>query len=393
MATAITLDEVLEQVETKFLFHLPESELVQPDRLVFWIQEASWFYEDFFADNNPHLPKFALKSFTKAIFNHCPLFSGMSNDVDEIFRAFGKYRSKIPRHGCIILNPDMEKVLLVCQWGTDSWTFPRGKVNENETPVDCAIREVLEETGFDVSANIHHNDVIRVEEGERGSIELFIVTNVPESTKFVTKARKEVSKIEFFNLNSLPKGIFGVKQFLPELRKWIKRRKQRGSPFISPPPAAKVNKNQAINVENPEKFQKILVNEKAFKKFDNRNVDTFQGEDAKRWSVDEMFAANSQLTGKNYKEYDGNPHTFGSSHPRYIDYNNGNFASPELGRSHNISTSNDAASDNNLLDLACRSEEFQKIRSNSAFDMSSFLQLQKPSERLKGKDMTQSDAK
>ena len=125
MTKQLTLEEALAEVETRFLLQLPDSELIRPDRLLFWIQEASWFYDDFFADNNPHLPRYTFKSFTKAIFNHCPLFSGMNNNVDEIFKEFGTYRSKIPVHGCIVLNPDMTKVLLVCSWNGNSWTFPR----------------------------------------------------------------------------------------------------------------------------------------------------------------------------------------------------------------------------------------------------------------------------
>ena len=31
------------------------------------------------------------------------------------------------------------------------YSFPKGKVNENEKPIDCAIREVWEEIGYDIS--------------------------------------------------------------------------------------------------------------------------------------------------------------------------------------------------------------------------------------------------
>eukprot|EP00981_Chlorochromonas_danica_P000088 scaffold36_cov191-Ochromonas_danica.AAC.2 len=53
--------------------------------------------------------------------------------------------------------------------------------------------------------------------------------------------------------------------------------------------------------------------------FDQRNADTFEDEEKKRWTVKAMFQANAALTGKEYR-YDGNPHDFGSSHPRYINY-------------------------------------------------------------------------
>ena len=50
----VTLDSALEDVEARFLFNLPESELSQPDRLFFQIEQAWWFYEDFKAAKVRH---------------------------------------------------------------------------------------------------------------------------------------------------------------------------------------------------------------------------------------------------------------------------------------------------------------------------------------------------
>ena len=41
---------------------------------------------------------------------------------------------------------------------------------------------------------------------------------------------------------------------------------------------------------------------------------------SKGWDVAEMFRANAQLTGITSSQYDGNPHSFGASHPRFVDY-------------------------------------------------------------------------
>jgi len=40
------------------------------------------------------------------------------------------------------------KVLLIHRPSYDDWTFPKGKANGDETDEDCALREVLEETGL-----------------------------------------------------------------------------------------------------------------------------------------------------------------------------------------------------------------------------------------------------
>lgn len=49
--------------------------------------------------------------------------------------------------GCIIINDG--KVLLVRQ-NKGHWEFPKGHVEENETEMETAIREVKEETNLDV---------------------------------------------------------------------------------------------------------------------------------------------------------------------------------------------------------------------------------------------------
>ena len=44
----------------------------------------------------------------------------------------------------------LTKVLLVVSWNGSFYDFPKGKVDENEDEVECAIREVQEEIGYDI---------------------------------------------------------------------------------------------------------------------------------------------------------------------------------------------------------------------------------------------------
>ena len=50
--------------------------------------------------------------------------------------------------GCIIINNN--KVLLVYEKNRNFWGFPKGHVEENETEIETAKREVKEEVGLDV---------------------------------------------------------------------------------------------------------------------------------------------------------------------------------------------------------------------------------------------------
>jgi len=49
--------------------------------------------------------------------------------------------------GLIIVSPDVSKILLV-KGPTGKWSFPKGHPNPGETEIDCAHRELKEETGI-----------------------------------------------------------------------------------------------------------------------------------------------------------------------------------------------------------------------------------------------------
>jgi len=51
------------------------------------------------------------------------------------------YKLTVPTYGAVILDPSLDYVLLV-QGFSKSWGFPKGKVNEDEDSVRCAVREV-----------------------------------------------------------------------------------------------------------------------------------------------------------------------------------------------------------------------------------------------------------
>lgn len=76
-------------------------------------------------------------------------------------KEWKEYKQSVPTYGAIILSENMSHVLLVqSYWAKSSWGFPKGKVNEEENPTRCAIREVLEETGFDITDHIDPDDYL-----------------------------------------------------------------------------------------------------------------------------------------------------------------------------------------------------------------------------------------
>ena len=151
-----------------------------------------------------------------------------------------------------MLNQEMDSVLLVKGWKKGAnWSFPRGKINKGESDLDCAIREVYEETGFDIKeAGLASNRT-----GEQKSIEismreqhmrLYVFRGVPMDFEFAPRTRKEISKIQWYKLSELPtlkrikaqqdpqtedlaknaNKYYMVAPFLGHLKKWIGQQKK-----------------------------------------------------------------------------------------------------------------------------------------------------------------------
>lgn len=193
----------------------------------------------------------------------------------------------------------MTKVALQCNYKGTSWGWPKGKVNEGEDSLACAIRETLEETGFDPAG--HCNEDHFVEGYIDGKyLKIYIAVNVPEDTVFVPQTRKEVSKVEFISFGEIPHiSSYGVVPFLNKIQKWIdldgsKIRKA----YLA---GAKKSKSQAgpTTVGKKEKGGAVAIDEKNSKTFET------DAASAKGWNVGDMFEANSKLTGRSYSSYDG----------------------------------------------------------------------------------------
>ena len=85
-----------------------------------------------------------------------------------------------------------------------NYSFPKGKVNENESGLFCAIREVWEEIGFDIHNQITEEDFIELQQRDRFQ-KFYIVKDIDENTRFKTNTRNEIGKIEWVKINLIEK--------------------------------------------------------------------------------------------------------------------------------------------------------------------------------------------
>ncbi|RXG45335.1 hypothetical protein VDGE_30087 [Verticillium dahliae] len=253
-AYKMQLEDWLDDLCVRFIINLPEEDLSSVARICFQIEEAQWFYEDFVRPLDPTLPSMTLRNFSLRIFQHCPLLAPFSvENHTRAFEEFLQYKTRVPVRGAILLNEDMDSTVLVKGWKKGAnWSFPRGKINKDEDDLECAIREVYEETGYDLHAaglvppnrDVKHIEITMREQQMR----LYVFRDVPMDTHFAPRTRKEISKISWYNLSELPafrkKGnnqndaaasaaaanankFYMVAPFLVPLKKWVVQQKKR----------------------------------------------------------------------------------------------------------------------------------------------------------------------
>lgn len=204
---------------------------------------AHWFYLDFYCIENPELHTCGIKDFSSQIFRHCPFLNQYAEEVDKRLEDWKQYKMSVPTYGAIILDPEIKFCLLVQgYWAKSSWGFPKGKINEEETEQECAVREVFEETGFNISELINATDYIENQMYDQLT-RLYIIAGVSLDTKFQTKTRKEIKCMQWFPVDALPahkkdqtcrtqlnmnsNNFFTVIPFIKPLRKWIANKKQQ----------------------------------------------------------------------------------------------------------------------------------------------------------------------
>jgi hypothetical protein len=158
--------------------------------------------------NNKDFPK-AFSSFQK---RHRPYFT--ASDIVNTAKSDSNYtpvlpRSKMPVYGAIIRSSD-GKYLLVQGRKHSKWSFPKGHAKRFETPLDCAGREIFEETGCKSLPN--PCDVIQLK------MATYYLFNIPYTFNITVKDMREVkdsgwftkSEIGCMELNADAQIYFGI---------------------------------------------------------------------------------------------------------------------------------------------------------------------------------------
>ena len=131
------------------------------------------------------------------------------------------YTYKYPRPAvtadCVVITKEAEPKVLLIQRGGEPfkgcWAFPGGFMNMDETTEQCAIRELEEETGLQVSNVILIGAYSKVDRDPRGRTISVAYLAIVDSPLEVT-GQDDAAKAEWWPLSALPQLAFDHEEIM-----------------------------------------------------------------------------------------------------------------------------------------------------------------------------------
>lgn len=157
------------------------------------MQQAYWFYLDHYLSNYKYLPKLSWYDFCYTFFN----IVYPNSNYTHFFDSFNEFQFSIPVCGCVLIDKTKNYILLL---KSKSWSFPKGKINQNEQEKDCAIRECFEETG--VRCNITSSTQV-VHCKYPKPITLYLIPDIDINTPIVIQ-KNEIQFYKWIKISQLP---------------------------------------------------------------------------------------------------------------------------------------------------------------------------------------------
>lgn len=124
----------------------------------------------------------------------------------------------------IIFSTDLQKVLVLRRRDVDVWVFPGGGVENDELPEKAIIREILEETGMNVSIKRKIGEYTPI-----NSLASFTQVYECHATSGKLLTGDETREIGFFPIHDLPKFFF------PLHEDWLKDALEKNPNVIKKP--------------------------------------------------------------------------------------------------------------------------------------------------------------
>ncbi|XP_055623764.1 m7GpppN-mRNA hydrolase-like [Toxorhynchites rutilus septentrionalis] len=149
--TVVIPEHTLDYLANTYILCMSPSDRKDTYRICSQMRKAYWYYLDHICSTPPQ--KYTLKKFMLDLFKHVPFLKRKKKWIDGMLTKFSNRQMNLPVNGAIILSQDLTHVLLVESF-TGKWGFPKGKSEDNEDPFACAVREVYEEVGYTIKADV-----------------------------------------------------------------------------------------------------------------------------------------------------------------------------------------------------------------------------------------------
>lgn len=153
--------------------------------------------------------------------------------------AFSSY---VPRsrkvYGCILFSPN-EKVLLVKGKLSGKWSLPKGHMEGRENDLQCALRELFEETGIVPPVNYQH-----FKKFAAGGYFIYFLDNQPEPK---IQCNDEISDAGWFSLSEIPKLTCNLD--LNCFSRWMKKNCLYSANFQKPCPPPSDSQQDPILID------------------------------------------------------------------------------------------------------------------------------------------------
>ena len=88
---------------SRFIINNPYEEFSSFERVVFQIEQAHWFYEDFYRKRFG-LMKYTLERFVELMFHHCPSLQPYASSVAAIYKDFKARPGSLVYCACFVVS-------------------------------------------------------------------------------------------------------------------------------------------------------------------------------------------------------------------------------------------------------------------------------------------------
>jgi len=206
----VIFQSTIQSLLRQYIYPMQHFDLLNKVKVFCYLQQLYWDYLDYYSPNYSFFPKWSEEDFICFILRYTGILQPyFKQEPMTEYKEWCSYVDKIPVYGSVIVDKSRRYCLLLkVKFGNESirYGFPKGKINVGENPIDCAIRETKEETGFDVSnyikeayyvEDIIHNKLTR----------LYIIEGVSKKTKFNALSRGECDGYEWVPIRHIKMGI------------------------------------------------------------------------------------------------------------------------------------------------------------------------------------------